>query len=416
MSLKCVIMMKTQIRKYNSVRRMNVRIRDNIILWGNFYAIIIMGMITLFVGSNMPNIRAFYQLTYEQGGLILSLFAAGGLVFSFLSGVVGDFIGMKRMLFITHTLFVIGLVMIYLSQSTIILYIGVFLIGGGAGAFTTIANIIVNDFTHGDGKVMSLLHMCFGIGAFIIPMLSAALIQVGFHWKGVLLLLLVLEVVSIFLTVKMKIQTHISHTGDHKLKTRDILKSKRLYVFMAILFFYVGAENALNGWMVTYLIRGLSLSDVFAQQMLSLFWIVMMLGRYLNSIISQKMFKENIIIISSFGAAIMVILFIKASSPITITVITALMALMFSGMYPITFANANSVVKGSGAAGAILTSGGSTGSMLIPYISGIAAEKGNITGILYTVLIALMAMSLFAYINKKMQTEFTLTPNPEVII
>lgn len=393
-----------------------MRIRSNSILWGNFYAIIIVGMITLFIGTNMPNIREYYQLTYEQGGLILSLYAAGGLFFGLISGVVGDITGMKRMLLTIHVLFIIGLGIIFISKTALILYIGVFLIGSGAGAFTTVANIVVNDYTHGDGKIMSLFHMCFGVGAFIIPIIASEFLKLGLGWKSVLFVLAVLEVISIVITFTMKLYANKDHTHESKPSAKKALMNKRLYIFMGILFFYVGSENVLNGWMVTYLTKGLAFSDHFSQQMLSLFWIVMMAGRYMNSIISQKFYKENIIAISSIGAVVFVFLFMKASSPISIIIITALTGLMFSGMYPITFANANSVIKGSGAAGAILTSAGSTGSIFIPYISGLAAENTGVMGILYTIIITLSAMCVFSLINKKMQTEYTTSSNSEAVV
>lgn len=399
-----------------AVRRITVKIRSNSILWGNFYAFIVMGMITLFFGSSMTNIIAFYNFTYEQGGLILSVFAAGSLVFGFLSGVVGDLIGMKRMLVLAHILFILGLGLVSFSQSAIILYLGVFFIGSGAGACSTSINIIVNDYTHGDGKIMSLLHMCFGVGAFIIPILSTEMIKLGFHWKRVLIFLAILELISIAITIKMTVHSHKSHPSGHRASTKKALVNWRLYIFMAILFFYVGAENALNGWLVIYLTKGLQFSEHFSKQMLTAFWIFMLIGRYLNSIISQKVFKETILLVSSVGAVITMFLFIKASSPISILIITVLMALMFAGVFPITVANANPVIKGSGAAGALLTSGGAMGSILVPYISGRAAEHSGVMGILYTVLITLVAMCIFTVINKKMQTDHELINQTEVIM
>ncbi|PKM94379.1 MAG: hypothetical protein CVU84_09925 [Firmicutes bacterium HGW-Firmicutes-1] len=386
------------------VRRIILKIRSNRLLWGNFYGFIIMGMIVLFLGSNMPNISEQYHLSYVQGGLILSFFAAGSLIFGFICGIIGDFIGMKRVLVFAHVLNTIGLLVFALSSSVFVLYIGVFIIGAGTGAFSISVNMIVSDFVHGDGRIMSLLHMSFGVGAFIIPVISNHAVQLGFQWRSVLILLVILEIVSLILSVNMKVHLQ-HHTAEDKPSNKKVLKNWRIYIFMAILFFYVGAENSINGWIVTYLIHGLELSKSFANNTLSVFWIVMMLGRFINSIISQKLHKEDILLFSSMGALAMIILFMNATNPVLIVIIIALLAFMFSGIYPLTFANANPIIRGSGSAGAMITSGGALGSVTIPYMSGLASEWVGVKGVLITVFIALIFMTIFTIINKKAQVK-----------
>jgi len=376
---------------------------NNVILWGNFYAFIIMGMLTLFFGTSMTNIRADYALSFEQGGLILSTFAVGSLTFSFLCGVLGDLLGMKRVLIFGHISFLMGIFTIYLTGSSLLLYLGTFLIGAGLGAGSTSVNIIVNDFVHGDGKVMSLLHMCFGIGALLIPVISSRVMRWGLNWKSVLIIMAFLEMLAVYISLKMEIPKNGNHPADQRIITKKALKNIRLYIFMAILFFYVGAENAFNGWVVTYLTQGVKLSEEFSQQMLSLFWIVMMFGRYLNSLISRKILKETILLVSTIGAAVMMLLFITSPYQELIISIVIFMGLMFSGVYPLTVANANPVIKGSALSGALLGSAGSLGSAIIPYISGIAAEKTGVKGIMLTVFASLVIMSIFALINKRFQ-------------
>jgi len=380
-----------------------LKINNNVILWGNFYSFIIMGMLTLFFGTSMNNIRLDYGLSFEQGGLILSTFAAGSLTFSFLCGVLGDLLGMKKVLIFAHICFLMGIFTIYLSTSSLLLYLGTFLIGAGLGAGSTSVNIVVNDFVHGDGKIMSLLHMCFGIGALLIPAISSKMLMWGFRWKSVLIIMAILEIIAIFITIKMEIPKNDKHPDDQRIITRKAFGNIRLYIFMAILFFYVGAENAFNGWVVTYLTEGVKLSEEFSQQMLSLFWVVMMFGRYLNSLISRKVLKETILLVSSIGAAVMMLFFVTASYQELIITIIIVMGLMFSGVYPITVANANPIIRGSALSGALLGSAGSLGSVFIPYVSGIAAEKTGVKGIMVTVFASLAIMSIFALINKKFQ-------------
>lgn len=380
-----------------------MKIRSNIILWGNFYGFIVMGLINVFFGLMMPYFRETYSLSYEQGGLILALLATGSLIFGFVSGIIGDIIGMKKVLIFGHITYTVGLLGIAITNSVLILYIGIFITGIGWGACNTSINMYINDYTNGNGKAMNLLHMCFCIGAFSIPMLSNILIKQGLYWKNILLILVALELFSIIFAFYMKAKPK-AHKSQPKIKSKidySIFTNIRLYIFMIVLFFYVGAESSISGWIVTYIIDGLGYSSSFSQSIFSLFWIGMIVGRFTNSIISDKIDAKDIVVFSSIGGLIMMILFLKASTPIIIGSGIFLIALMFSGIYPLTIAGANPIINGSGSALALVTLGGGIGSMVVPYIGGKVAETSGIGSVIIVIIISLIFLSIFAIINKK---------------
>jgi MFS transporter, FHS family, glucose/mannose:H+ symporter len=380
-----------------------LKIRSNIILWGNFYSFMVMGMIVLSFGAIMPYMRATYHLSYEQGGSLLALLAAGNLIFGFLGGSLSDRIGLKRILILGNAFFVVGMCTIGLSQSTAMLLAGVFIAGAGWGTCNTIINLIVNDYVHGDGKIMSLLHMTFGFGAVAIPILSGIMIHQGLPWQSVMLVLAVAAAIGLIFATRMPVDSTQKEGQTQKVSVKSIMKNWQLYVFMAILFFYVGSESAFNGWLVTYLVNGLGFSQVLAQNILSIMWVVIIVGRYINSILSQKFKKEDIILVSSIGSLLMVLLFINVKSPVMVIVAIALMSSMFSGIYPLTIANANPIIKGSGTAGAMITSCGGLGAAVIPYISGRVAEKSGVMGMITTILVSLVFLTVFAVLNKRKQ-------------
>jgi fucose permease len=378
-----------------------LKVKDNIILWGNFYGFIVMGMIVLSFGAIMPYIRQSYGLTYEQGGTLLAIAAVGNLVLGFLGGTLSDIIGVKKILIFGNVFYILGMLTIVLSQSVSMLYLGVFITGAGWGTCNTVINVIVNDFVHGDGKIMSLLHMTYGFGAVAIPILSGFVVRLGLPWKSIMVILASFACISLLFTIKMPISSAKRVSIKKSTYSMDTFKNWRLYIFMAILFFYVGSENAFNGWLVTYLVNGLNFSQVLAQNILSIMWFVIIAGRYANSILSQKFKKENIIFFSSLCAFLMIICFINVKSPVFVIVIVALMSFMFSGIYPLTIANANPIIMGSGTAGAMITSCGGLGAALVPYISGRAAERSGVAGMISVILVSLAFLTIFSFINAK---------------
>lgn len=378
-----------------------MKVRKDIILWGNFIGFIVMGMIVLSFGAIMPYIRDTYNLSYEQGGRIFALLASSSLIMGFFGGALSDRFGYKSILLLANFFYVIGLVIIAYSHTPLMLYIGAFIVGAGWGSCNTSVNMIVSIYVHGDGKIMSLLHMIYGVGAVAIPVISGIMIKSGLAWNSIMIMLAVLSLLNIIIVVKMPIHKMNNNTVKHKGENKNVFSNYRLYVFIGIIFFYTGAENTFNGWLVTYLRDGLNFSERFSQNMLSFMWVVMIFGRYLNSILSQIIKKETIILLSGIGGLLSVILFINVKSTLLIIIAIALTSIMMSGVYPITIANANPIIKRSGTAAAMIMSSGGLGAAVVPYIGGNAAGKVGVTGIIMTIIVSFALLTIMALINRK---------------
>lgn len=376
-----------------------MKITKDIRLWGNFYGFIIQGMIVTCFGTIMPYLRESFGLSYVQGGLILSVLAAGNLIFSFLSGVLSDFIGQKRVILLGNLFYIAGLGLIVLSSGRALLYAGVFITGAGWGTCNTGINMMINGIVGGDGKVLNLLHMTYGIGAFVIPVLAGTLIRTGLPWKGVLILLLALAVAALLFAARMPETPKAERTGEKARGSgRAVFLTPSLYVFMLIAFFYEGAENTVSGWIVTYLMsRGFS--EAFSQNMLSVFWVAMICGRWLNGMISRRIRKPVIIMISSVGALAAAILFVHTGGALTVTAVVVLLGLLLSGIYPLTIACAHSVMSASGTAGAMITSTGGLGASVVPFAGGKAAQSFGTFGMIACVAVSLLLLAGAAAVN-----------------
>ncbi|MDW7663243.1 MAG: MFS transporter, partial [Bacillota bacterium] len=67
-----------------------------LIVLGNYFGFVVMGMIVISFGAIMPDIRSTFDLSYEQGGLMLSIFSLSYLASGLLGGVFSDKIGIKK--------------------------------------------------------------------------------------------------------------------------------------------------------------------------------------------------------------------------------------------------------------------------------------------------------------------------------
>src|SRR5699024_12522278 len=125
------------------------------------------------------------------------------------------------------------------------------------------------------------------------------------------------------------------------------LKNIDFYLSSGILFFYVGVEYAVNGWIVTYLKDTGIMSTSLAQKVLSILWIIIIFGRLFSAYISKTVDKKTILLFSSIGAVIFFALFLISSSIWTIVACILGLGFCLSGIYPTTISNVGSVLKES---------------------------------------------------------------------
>lgn len=371
----------------------------NTIVLGNYFGFVVMGMIVISFGAIMPDIRSTFDLSYEQGGLMLSIFSLSYLVNGLLGGVLSDRIGLKKTINLGNLLYVVGLLTIAASGNVWILFLGIGITGMGWGYCNTAINVLINEISDGDGNAMSLLHMSFGIGAFMIPLVFSVFLRLNLTWQHMMVLLAVMASIALVLSIRMDIPRMTK--SELKVKSDSGKKSwPMMLLFMGILFFYVGSENAFSGWMVTYLTTAVSFSESGAQNMLSTLWLMVIAGRIVTGRMSKFISHATMTFFMSLGALLSMLLFLSSSSPFLIGLSIVMIGLMFSGIYPLTMANANPVIKGSATSSAIVIAGGGLGSTILPYVTGKIADTWGTTAIIYAIIVTLSAMVILTGFNR----------------
>ena len=153
------------------------------------------------------------------------------------------------------------------------------------GFINTGANTLLV-WTYGEkvGSYMHGLHFCFGIGAFLAPMLIAQIIGVdgGYCWAYWILAAWAALVSLRLLTLRGNPQpAHCRDTGTSTLGSAQ--RAYPLVIATALfLFCYVGAEVAFGGWVYTYAVALKLASEVEAAHLTAGFWLSFTLGRLLS--------------------------------------------------------------------------------------------------------------------------------------
>ncbi len=372
---------------------------------GLYYTFFANGFTALVISAVMPYIIEHYGINYEVAGTLLALVAVGNLVSTYLAGWFADKIGIKTSITILSSFVSIGLLGIWLTNSIPMLYVFFIMVGITRGSISNINNYIINHESSGKPKYLNYLHTFYAIGAFLSPLFISLIIQITNSWQLAIAGSVVVALTLIIVYAVMPIEN--SKPISEQRKTGSSTKSISFYLACLLLFFYVGAENAINGWLVTYLTAENLVNETVAQILLSSIWLVMIVGRLLCASISEKISKTSIVLICALGATFFFSTFIIFRNPVIISTSLFLIGFFLSPLYPTIISVCSEQLSHSAKLmGSFLAIGG-LGKIFIPYVVGYVANQFTVTWGMATIGISLILTCLlsFAMLRKNKMVE-----------
>ncbi|NLK76065.1 MAG: MFS transporter [Clostridiales bacterium] len=369
---------------------------------GCFYTFFVNGGLALILGSILPFMSETYDLNYKITGLLLSFHSIGNLVSSFISGLVPLYIGRKKSIMMFCSLGIIAFTTMAITGNPILLLLAFFLTGLNRGAVSNFNNTVVNDIATGKAWALNLLHSIFSIGAFLAPFVAILVTKNNPDgWIYAVLIWAVLAFTQVVVYGRMNIPNNypVKEKKGNKKIDFSFLKNKYFLTAAGILFSYLCAEQAFNGWLVTYFKDSGIMGTSLAQSMSSLLWIVILIGRLVTAAISNKIKKSKLLLFNAIGYFIFII-FLISSRTVTPAVIGIIGTGFFmAGIYPTTISSAGKLLKDYPLALSFLLTIAGMGSILMPYIIGNVADAIGIIGGMSVVAIAVVITLLLIIYN-----------------
>ena len=292
------------------------------ILGSCFYAFFINGITGLILGSLLPYLTQTYQLDYQVSGLLLSSHSVGNLVAGFIAGALPLYLGRKRSILLLCSATALGFIGMVLTGNPVLLLLSFLFTGIGRGSVSNFNNVIVTETSDGNPKALNILHSFFAIGAFIAPFLVLCFTQKQpVYWKWSSLSVAVLSCVMIGLFGFMKLSGPSSMaTHPKQQRSFSFLKDSGFWISSGILFFYLCAETAINGWLVTYFKDSGIMTDGYAQTLASLLWLVILFGRLTCAYLSQFVSKQKLLVGTAAGTVVFFVLLLSTRDLTVITI------------------------------------------------------------------------------------------------
>ena len=363
-----------------------------------YFAFFVNGAMVLAVGAVLPYIIQEAGLSYGLAGGLLSTFAVGNLLASFVNPLMAAKLGRKATIVLLSALIPITWFAISLLPSVMIMYILFILMGIGRGSVSIINNAVVNDNSDGKPAALNFLHMSFAVGAFVSP----------FGWRVIVYIIVVGTSLSCVGYASMNLnnarpkKTVIQSKENREDKQqKPFYKSVVFYIMGLLLFLYLGLENCVNGWFVTYFKSMGIMSDTYATNLVSITWIMVMLGRLLTAKLSQKIDKNKLIMIYCIATAFFFALLVATSNLVVITIAITGLGFFFAGIYPTSVSSVGLVVKGDDTGMSMFLAMAALGGIVTPQIVGIVADGAGLVAAILLLSINAAGMFVLSCINVK---------------
>jgi MFS transporter, FHS family, glucose/mannose:H+ symporter len=369
---------------------------------GCFLAFFVFGFTDNLKGPTLPAMLAELNFNYGTGGNILFGEYLGFLIATLITGILADRFGLKSVILLAGLFLGIGVSGYSTFSSASLLFISVFVVGMGLGSLELGPNAtIVSLYHERKGLYLNLMSVMHGLGSFLAPLFAGWLLSRDVSWRVVyrwdLLLAVLFVVVFLFLRfpkAEEKSQLDFRHIPQIAFKYG-------LPWFYVAICFYVAAEIGMGQWLVTYLqdIRGASMSS--STQSLSVYFAMIMIGRFIGGFLVQRVGYLRSILFVSIGGVLSLIggLF----GPKEISFLLPFTGFFFSIIFPTLTAAASDTQteNGNTILGVLFTFAG-LGGMIGPWLVGLGSDLlGLQAGFSFNILFVFILLVSVAILLKR---------------
>lgn len=367
-----------------------------------FLAFFLFGFTDNLKGPTLPAMLAELNIDYAMGGNIFFGQYLGFLIATMITGVIADRFGLKNVLIIAGIFLALGVSGYSTFQNAFFLFASLFVIGLGFGAFELGPSaIIVELHPQRKGLFLNLMSVLHGLGSLIAPLFAGWLFSLDTSWRSIYRWDLIL--VALFLVAVIFLRFPKSHEKaqiDFRQIPKFAFKGKLPLFYIAIAS-YVAAEIGIASWLVAYLQDIRHVSVLESNQALSLFFGLIMVGRFIGGFFVHKFGYARSILYAGIGG----VLALSIGFFTNLNILFAASGFFFSIIYPtITAAVSDEAKENTNTIlGTLFTSAG-IGSLIGPWVIGLASTAFGLQigfGInLIFVLLFVIAMSLLQRRNQ----------------
>ena len=371
----------------------------------------------IIIGTVLEPMVQSYGIDYSDGGQLIMNQFLGFLVGVLFAPAIVNGIGRRMTIFIALLCFAFAqFVFSALPSWDLVLFIAPI---GGAGigiAETVVAALIIGFLKEKKGSTLVLVEVFFGVGALLIPVISAFLIMTGI-WN------VSFTVVAVFTTITMILWLFLPfgefdsilkkqpkvYTENGEKPGRQRYSRKQIPVVAAGAFFffmYVGTEMTLPNYLPTILGKTTDLGASSLALSITVFWVAITVGRLSMTFIIDRIGYSKLFIICCIGQFFSLLMFANSSSVIFSFISIFLTGLLMGGIFSIGLLLVNEAATGLEEwTTSLLVAMGGLGGAFLPRIAGELLDRYSINITLWTLVVCafllVSSMAMIFYFRKR---------------
>ncbi|MBA2681256.1 MAG: MFS transporter [Ktedonobacteraceae bacterium] len=368
-----------------------------------FFCFVLIGTNDGVNGVLLPSLNAFYAVGYAVLGLLFFVSSFGYFLSAISSGFLTQRLGLRGILLLGATAFLIGILPFGLKVPFVLLFPARLVFGLSVGLLETGLNIYITTRPRST-LILNYLHAFYGVGALIGPATATIILALQWGWNSVYLLLGGVDLLLLigFGIFARPIQS--ARLEEKASTTENVLSvTLKLPVVWLITFFllvYVGIEVSLGNWAYSFLLGSRHIAPFLAGWIVTGYWSGLTVGRFLLQNIAERLGLGTkgliYLCICLVGVSLALIWLI----PLEFIAIIALFLIGFGlgPIYPLTIDITPKLVPAHLGASAIgvLVSVSIIGLAVFPWLAGVLAQFVGIWTLLpYSLILTLVMLVLW---------------------
>lgn len=372
-----------------------------------YAAYVVLGLSLAVLGPTLISLADQTGSTLGQIGIIFSANSLGVIAGSLLGGWIYD----RRK---GHPAFAIALLLmalllfgIPLVASRWLLVAVMLALGMAAGVVDVGGNtLIVWLFGKAVGPYMNALHLFFGIGALLAPILADRVIVATdeIRWVYWVLALLALPILVWALRTPSPPRPPEPDRKNGS-GTRALQRYSVLIVMISLFFFlHTGTELGYGGWIFSYAVAMQIGPDSIARLLNSAYWGGFTFGRVISIPLALKLRPQTMLLLDLTGAIVSVgVIVLLPDWPPAIWVGTIGLGLSIASMFPASLNFAERRMPISGRVTSYFLVGANAGAMVLPWVIGQLFESVSpqammwmLWGVVVSALVVLLAITRYS--------------------
>jgi fucose permease len=368
-----------------------------------FASVFVLGICFSVIGSVKLKLAEVLQIDDAKVGGLISALMFCSLIAVLIIGPAMDKLGYMIIATLGFLLAGLCIWMLAGAKNYTTAFVACLLLGIGAMCVNTAGNVLGPTVLFGGenpAAASNLLNVFFGIGAFITPLIAAALLgRVGY--SKTVAVIGAICFAPIILALKSSYPP--APPGFNVVRSIGLISEPGVLLGGICLLFYIGLEASMGGFITTYL-KSHELSDERANTILSGFWICLMIARLIAAFVLLGVPEAQrgvAVVVLSLIAAIAIGIMIGARTPAHGIIGTLLAGLSFGPLFPtivgVTFTKTAAIKQGiTGSVFGWIFAIGLLGGIIIPALVGRYSAKLSIRQSITILLVVAILLLVFA--------------------